>query len=1057
MFEAPTSSTNGKIDHPEPNPVVSPGLPTQPRSSRSDRICAALMDIFQELSGLSLADCEASATFLEMGFDSLFLTQVTQALQAKFGLKITFRQLLDQLSTLDALAAYLDAKLPADLFAAEPAPQPPPAEVPNGVASGGLHPPLAVASHPPLAAGQSTVEAVIREQLQVMSQLMAKQLEMLRGAGARQRRPSDSGRSRNSTRAPRGREADNASGCQILWALQTDLRGPVDGLSERQARHVERLIQRYTARTVRCKELTQSRRRILADPRVVSGFRSQWKEMVYPLVTARSQGSRLWDVDGNEYIDVLNGFGAIFFGHAPSFVTEAIAAQLKNGFEIGPQSPLAGEVAELICELTGQERVTFCNTGSEAVMAAIRLARTVTARKKIVLFTGDYHGMFDEVLVKGIRKAGQPLSLPIAPGIPAENIANVIVLDYGTPEALEYIRQHAHELAAVLVEPVQSRHPALQPIEFLREIRKITENSETAFIFDEVVTGFRVHPGGVQALFGIQADLATYGKVVGGGMPIGVLAGRARFMDALDGGMWQYGDDSFPETGVTFFAGTFVRHPLVLAAALAALKYLKQAGPQLQRSLTDKTTTLVQVLNACFEQYSVPSRIEHFASWFYFGFPSDQPYASLLYYHLREKGIHTREGFPCFLTTAHSDADLSAIIRAFQESVAEMHEGGFLPEAGMRDEGRGMKKDGVCSFIPHPSSLIPAEVSLTEAQLEIWLSARLSDEASCSYNEAVTLQLRGNLNHAALHKALEELVQRHDALRSTFDPSRNCLRILDTIPLPLPLIDLSSQTSSARAARLEQMIRADAGQPFDLVTGPLVRVQLIKLEPDLHTLLFTSHHIVCDGWSTNVLLGELAELYNAHCAGRPCTLPAPMPFREYALAQAKWQQTPERVAVESWWAEKFATPVSPLELPTDRPRASVKSFDGDTVRRTIGAAAYQRIKRFGAQQGCTLFATLLAGFKVLLHRLTGQEDIVVGIPAAGQSLLETEALVGHCVNFLPLRSSFAADPAVATLLTQVRTTAAGCLRAPELHVRKPDQEARAAARSGPAPARGGAV
>ena len=147
-----------------------------------------------------------------------------------------------------------------------------------------------------------------------------------------------------------------------------------------------------------------------------------------------------------------------------------------------------------------------------------------------------------------------------------------------------------------------------------------------------------------------------------------------------------------------------------------------------------------------------------------------------------------------------------------------------------------------------------------------------------------------------------------------------------------------------------------------------------------------------------------------------------MPFREYARTQAEWKKTPERAAVESWWAEKFVVPVSPLELPTDRPRGSVKSFHGATVRRTIGAAPYQRIKRFRAQHGCTLFATLLAGFKVLLHRLTGQNDVVVGIPAAGQSLIEAESLVGHCVNFLPLRTSFEGDPPSATLLTGVRGT-----------------------------------
>jgi glutamate-1-semialdehyde aminotransferase len=354
----------------------------------------------------------------------------------------------------------------------------------------------------------------------------------------------------------------------------------------------------------------------LADPRVAAGFRSQWKEMVYPIVTVRSRGSRLWDLDGNEYIDILNGFGPIMLGHAPDFVKDALRRQLEDGFEIGPQTPLAGEVAALVCELTGMERATFCNTGSEAVLAAIRVARTVTGRSRIVLFAGAYHGTFDEVLVRGIQRRGEPHSLPIAPGIPAENVAQVTVLDYGTPEALDYIRTHATEMAAVLVEPVQSRHPAFQPVEFLRDVRRITADSGAALIFDEVVTGFRVHPGGVQALFGIRADLATYGKVVGGGMPIGILAGRSEYMDALDGGMWQYGDESYPERGVTFFAGTFVRHPLALSAVRAVLTHLKKNGPGLQAGLNEKTSNLARTLNDYFEQRAVPARIEHFGSIF---------------------------------------------------------------------------------------------------------------------------------------------------------------------------------------------------------------------------------------------------------------------------------------------------------------------------------------------------------------------------------------------------------------------------------------------------------
>ncbi len=1010
--------------------------------NRVDRIRAALIEIFEDLSGIRIAESDSAATFLEMGFDSLFLTQVTQALQARFGLKITFRQLLDRESTLEALSAFVESKLHADAFPAAAVLPPAAAALPpsrtaesNGTEVGSSAA-SAIAIASPAPAGSSALEAIVREQLQAMSQLMARQLDMLRGSGAAVEARADASTLTVSpqpamppAQAPQPDSPITESGIDDLAATTKEFKpfgpykpvqkGPVGELTERQARYLEALIQRYTARTARSKKYTQNHRHVLADPRVAAGFRSQWKEMVYPIVTARSNGSRLWDLDGNEYIDILNGYGPIMFGHAPKFITDAVEAQLRDGYEIGPQAPLAGKVAELVCELTGMERATFCNTGSEAVMAAVRVARTVTARNKIVLFAGAYHGTFDEVLVKGIRKGGAPHSLPVAPGIPREKVEHVTVLDYGTTESLEYIRAHASELAAVLVEPVQSRHPALQPIEFLREIREITAKSGAALIFDEVVTGFRVHPGGVQALFGIRADLVTYGKVIGGGLPIGILAGSARFMDALDGGMWQYGDDSFPETGVTFFAGTFVRHPLALAAANAVLNHLKDNGPGLQRTLSEKTSNVVQVLNAYFTERSVPTHIEHFGSFFYFSFPSELRFASLLYYHLREKGVHIQEGFPCFLTTAHTDADIDHVIRAFKESIAEMQAGGVLPApAGHDGEMRASSQPKT----PTTSERYPSEAPVTEAQLEVWLSARLSDEASCAFNESFTIDLHGHLDASALAEAIQQITDRHDALRSTFDPKRNCMRFLDRIRIAMPLIDLCSLAEGERAVRFAQLIRDDASSPFDLVSGPLYRVALVKLEPDHHAVVFTTHHLVCDGWSTNVLLDELSRLYASRCAGAACDLPAPMQFAGYAISQAEWARSTEREAVASWWVERFATPVDPLELPADRPRGSLKSFAGDTARFTISRDRYLAIKRFGAKQGCTLFATLLAGFKILLHRLSAQSDIVVGIPAAGQSLLDGETLVGHCVNFLPLRTSFGDDPTVSQLLTRVKST-----------------------------------
>jgi glutamate-1-semialdehyde aminotransferase len=198
-------------------------------------------------------------------------------------------------------------------------------------------------------------------------------------------------------------------------------------------------------------------------------------------------------------------------------------------------------------------------------------------------------------------------------------------------------------------------------------------------IFDEVITGFRAAPGGAQEVFGIRADLGTYGKVVGGGMPIGVIAGKKEFMDALDGGFWQYGDNSVPEAGVTYFAGTFVRHPFALAAADAALRHMLKRGPALQQQLNDHTQRLAEAVNGHCEQLGVPFHIVHFGSLFKPKVDADLNNADLIYFMMRHKGIHMYDGFPCFLTEAHSSEDVDAIVRAFKEVLTELCSLGFLP------------------------------------------------------------------------------------------------------------------------------------------------------------------------------------------------------------------------------------------------------------------------------------------------------------------------------------------------------------------------------------------
>lgn len=454
-------------------------------------------------------------------------------------------------------------------------------------------------------------------------------------------------------------------------------------LTETQRQHLTTLITDYTQRTQGSKTWTETYRRVLADRRAATGFHLLTKEMTYPIVARRSQGSRIWDIDGNEYLDVTMGLGVNLFGHNPAFIKEAIQQQLEAGIQLGPQAELAGTVAEAICQLTGLERVALSNTGTEAVMTAIRLARAATGRSKIALFSGSYHGHFDGTLAAAKPGDETSQAVAIAPGTPASMVQDVLVLDYGNPNALEQIEAHASELAAVLVVPVQTFRLNLQPRTFLHQLRQLTRQQDITLIFDEMITGFRIHPGGAQAWFDVQADLATYGKIIGGGLPIGAIAGQARYLDRIDGGAWQYGDDSIPTVEPTFFAGTFCKHPLAMAAAHAVLQRLQREGPALQEQLNQRTADLVERLNRVLQDS--PIRLAHFGS--IFGVAMDSPpcffdgkvtvrQPDLIYYHLLNRGLLFRGGGG-FLSTAHTDDDLQEIVRVVEESLIALKEGGF--------------------------------------------------------------------------------------------------------------------------------------------------------------------------------------------------------------------------------------------------------------------------------------------------------------------------------------------------------------------------------------------
>ncbi|RPI72703.1 MAG: aminotransferase class III-fold pyridoxal phosphate-dependent enzyme, partial [Desulfobacteraceae bacterium] len=751
---------------------------------------------------------DKDTSFLELGLNSLSVMEMIRFIDKKFKVKTTIPQFFNELTTPQQLADYILLNKPENPKAALPSPERP---IPRTDAShamdrgtssaaSGLTPPetspfrectpldLAAATPPPVSG--SAIENIMRQQLvsaseavsRVVSQVVAKQLEYLNQIPGKRTvastpRELEASRSKSAgpesvrPTAPIERSPDNLpvppKKNLPLVAGKVKI-GQGGGLTEKQQRHLNALIGRFVQRTRRSKEYTDQYRPVLADSRATVEFRLAMKEMLYPIVGQHAEGARIWDLDGNEYIDLTMGFGVLLFGHNPPFIVEALKEQISHNSLLGPRSPHVGELSALISEFTGFERVTYCNSGTESVMASLRLARAFTKKEKIVIFEGAYHGHSDLTLAISRFENGRIISEPVTPGTCAKMVQDIVVLKYGDDESLEWIRKNAHELAAVIVEPIQSRRPDLQPKEFLQALRKITAETGVILIFDEMITGFRVHPGGAQAWFGVKADIATYGKLLGGGMPIGVIAGKAKYMDGIDGGLWHYGDDSYPMAERVYFGGTFCQHPLAMAAGLATMKHLKAQGPGLQQELNRRTEWFAKTLNDYFNADQIPIKVVYFGSLFRFVFYRD---GELLFYHLITKGIYVWEWRNCFISTAHTDQDLQFIITAIKESIADLREAGFLQSIVKKASSQSVAPavidprqadTGAQGTKTSPDG--PVRFPMTEAQKHLWILSQMTDPGALVYTVPMVIEWVGPLDERRMRAAFQELEKRHEIL-----------------------------------------------------------------------------------------------------------------------------------------------------------------------------------------------------------------------------------------------------------------------------------------------------
>jgi len=395
----------------------------------------------------------------------------------------------------------------------------------------------------------------------------------------------------------------------------------------------------------------------------------------YPFFTERAKGSRIFDVDGKEYIDYCLGYGPLILGHAHPKIVEAVKTQLENGSLYGTPTEQEVELAELICKgVPSAEMVRLVSTGGEATMSAIRAARGYTGKKKIIKFEGCYHGAHDYVLVKagsGATTFGMPTSL----GIPEETTRNTIVVPFNDAEKFEEaVKANKDDLAAVIVEPVIGNIGLVLPKEgFLETLRELTENYGIVLIFDEVITGFRLALGGAQEYYGVTPDLTTLGKVLGGGFPIAAFAGKEEIMKMI------------APLGKVYQAGTYSGNPVSVTAGLATLNFLRDSGKEFYDKMESNCEAIVTPLKKTVSECNLKVQVNHLGSMFQLFFTDTQVYdyatvkksdtIKFMTYHMKllEKGIFIppSQFETCFLSAAHSTDDLdkttACFIRALQQ------------------------------------------------------------------------------------------------------------------------------------------------------------------------------------------------------------------------------------------------------------------------------------------------------------------------------------------------------------------------------------------------------
>lgn len=966
------------------------------------QIMDKLFEVVNMVTGMDVEELDLDGDLFSFGLDSLSLMALGKQIGKKFDVDLSLEDLVTEYNTLNLMGDYLGEIVDLKALDTTPKKQEDSVEEKDQIVINEDHAVDLYAMKTVEAALEEPVEFTDRvgtngnENLEMISQIFQRQLSVLKEQTAilnqfvgnkngdvslpavPQKMVTKNGNAENLKQgnSTDKKELSYEENYYVPYKkLDTQKKAAI---TDEQSQYISNIEGPYVDMTRNSKDVTSQYRKIHAEWRNASGFSKLYKEFTYPIYAKSGKKSKITDIDQNEYIDIAMGFGVNLFGNNPDFVQEAIRnAMLKNGTPLGPLDQLSCSVAEKISKLTGAERVFFANTGTEADMFAVRIARAVTGKNKIVCFKGSYHGSYDGLLGISFWNANDEVStIPMAPGITESAVNDLIMLEYDSEKSLRYIEQHADEIAAVLVEPVQSRRPDIQPKEFLQKLRSITANADIALIFDEVVLGFRIAPGGAQEYFGVQADISTYGKVLGGGLPIGVVAGSSRFLDSIDGGQWKYGDDSVPMRSAarTFVGGTFCHNHYTISAANAVLDYILENRDTMYVSLNNRTEYMVNAIQTFLAEEEVPITVSHFASMFKFYLSADE---DIFYYRLIQKGIYTWEGRTCFLSTEHSEEDVEKIISAVKETIIEMKQAGFWGNQELKIE---KKTESI-------------EYPMTSIQQRLYSQIMVSEQDP--FDMVGVFGVQGTIDEERLEHAMNQVIEKNDVLRTSL--YTNDGQFLQKIS--------ETQTIKIRNIVQDEPLELNAYInkilcKFQLDESPLLEVILLTTLEGKKVLVFHIHHAVSDGISIEIIVRELLLVYGGN---EPSEL---RPYHEFLQWEEDYLYSEKLEADREFWKQEMEDVTCYIPISHSKNKGIETNREGKVLYEFIEKETADRLKQLAKECGVSMFMLMLGVMDLLLHKLTDEKSIAVAISASLRFVSGFEDAMGMYANNIALKSIY---------------------------------------------------